>query len=73
MTIKDIMTDENKDFIVVIDAKESQDTCDPLVRERYNGKVEDIPEYLHAREIIQTGRSVTTGLVHIDIFAPDLM
>ena len=73
MILKDLMTEENADCIIVIDAKETRETSDPLVRERFTGKCADIPKELQDREIIQTGRSVTTGLVHIDIYAPDLM
>lgn len=71
--VQDYMTDENLDCEVVIDAKESRDTCDPMCCEVYSGLVRDIPNDFMKKEVIQVSRSVTTGLPHIDIYAPEMM
>ena len=71
--IKDYVIEENMNIEVVINAKENYDTFEAFSHEVFRGLVKDIPENLMDRDVIQTGRSLRTGLPLIDIYAPDLM
>ena len=71
--IKDYVIEENMNIEVVINAKETYDTFDPVCHEIFRGLVKDIPESLMDRNVIQTGQYLSTGLPLLDIYAPELM
>lgn len=71
--IKDYVIEENMNIEVMLNAKETYDTCEPFCHEIFRGLVKDIPESLMDRNVIQAGQSLRTGLPVLDIYAPDLM
>lgn len=72
MTVKEYMQ-QNDNFHVRLDGKETFDTCDPLAWHLWEGMLQDVPEQLQTLEVVTDGWLIQAKTAVLEVFAPRIL
>lgn len=67
MTVKEYMQ-QNDNFHVRLDGKETTDTCDPFAWHLWEGMLQDVPECLRKLEVVTDGWLIQAQVAVLEVF-----